>query len=65
LFRKNLRAFSNQLLNGKLKIKKVIFWLFLLVFHASKEKPNKMLKCIFIPTNIIPAYFFKKPKIIK
>jgi len=37
----------------------------LLVFHTPKEKPNKMLKCLFFPTNVIPTYFSKEPKIIK
>ena len=37
----------------------------MLVLHNPREKPNKMLKYLFSPTNAIPTYLLKESKLIK
>jgi hypothetical protein len=37
----------------------------LLVFHAPRGKPNKMLKYLIFPTNAIFTYLLKEPKLTK
>jgi len=49
-------------LNGKLNIKKYYFGFSMFILHTPKEVLNKMLKCIFSPTNDIPTYLSKEPK---
>jgi hypothetical protein len=49
-------------LNGKLNIKKYYFGFSMFILHTPKEVLNKMLKCFFSPTNVIPTYLSKESK---
>jgi hypothetical protein len=59
-----LRASPTGVLNGKLNIKKNIYYFgyFMFILHTPKEVLNKMLKYLFSPTNVIPTYLSKKAK---
>jgi hypothetical protein len=58
---------QKNMLNGKPKIKKNIYYFrsFMLILYTLKGVLNKMSKCLFSSTNIIPTYLSKKLKPIK
>jgi hypothetical protein len=58
----SIKASPTGVLNGKLNIKKYYFGSFMFILHTPKKVLNKILKCIFFPTNVIPTYLSKKPK---